>query len=110
MPTKYKTQTEKDKRIQKLDDEARNLWPKIEKIIDETAVFIPFGPVKGLSYSPVPCYQPDFDSPVYRQQFITAMKRRLAFIQEMNTKNNGYDALPEETMVRIQQILLELTT
>lgn len=35
MPTKYKTQTEKDKRIQKLDDEARNLWPKIEKIIDE---------------------------------------------------------------------------
>ena len=82
----------------------------IEKIIDETAVFTPFGPVKGLSYSPVPCYQPDFDSPVYRQQFITAMKRRLAFIQEMNTKNNGYDALPEETMVRIQQILLELTT
>ncbi len=82
----------------------------IEKIIDETAVFIPFGPVKGLSYSPVPRYQPDFDSPVYRQQFITAMKRRLAFIQEMNTKNNGYDALPEETMVRIQQILLELTT
>ncbi len=35
MPTKYKTQTEKDKRIQKLDDEARSMWPKIEKIIDE---------------------------------------------------------------------------
>lgn len=35
MPTKTKTQAEKDKRIQKLDDDARNLWPKIEKIIDE---------------------------------------------------------------------------
>ena len=35
MPTKEKTQAEKDKRIQKLDDEARNMWPKIEKIIDE---------------------------------------------------------------------------
>lgn len=35
MPTKYKTQAEKDKRIQKLDDDARNMWPKIEKIIDE---------------------------------------------------------------------------
>ncbi len=39
MPTK--TQAEKDKRIQKLDDEARNLWPKIEKIIDELKVLGP---------------------------------------------------------------------
>lgn len=35
MPTKYKTQTEKDKRIQTLDDQVSRMWPKIEKIIDE---------------------------------------------------------------------------
>ena len=39
--------------------------------------------------------------------FIT--HRRLDFIQEMNEKEDGYNALPEETTLMIQRVILELS-
>lgn len=91
-----------------------NIAPKetlknIEKIVESTANFIPFGPITGMSYLPIEGYLPNFEDSNYIKRLKKAMSYRLEFIQEMNEKNKGYNALPEETTLMIQRIILELS-
>ncbi len=77
----------------------------IEQIVDESASFVPFGPLKGLSYLPVEGFLPRFDEPTYLNQLRHSLLNRLAFIQTTNEQNEGYNALPEETLAHLEQLI-----
>ena len=76
----------------------------IEKIIDGSAEFKPFGPLKGISYLPVKKHEPDFNSHHYLIHLMTRLETRLAFVQSRKTYQGGYDRLPNEA----EQLLLYL--
>lgn len=81
----------------------------IEQIVEERTRFTSFGPLTGISYLPLKGYLPDFEDSTYIHRLKKAMNRRLDFIQEMNEKEDGYNALPEETTLMIQRVILELS-
>lgn len=81
----------------------------IEKIVENAAKFVPFGPLKGMSYLPVAGFDVDFDDPEYVAALRTRMQSRLDFILEQKTAMAGYNALPEEAAKLIQKVINDLT-
>lgn len=80
----------------------------IEKIVNGTAEFVDFGPMTAMSYLPVDGHIPDFSDDEYLDKLRKRMENRLNFILEMRETNEGYNALPEETSLLIQHLILEL--
>ncbi|MBU5364730.1 phosphoenolpyruvate carboxykinase (ATP) [Enterococcus devriesei] len=76
----------------------------IEKIIDGSASFKPFGPLDKISYLPVKGHEPNFDSQHYLLHLMSRLETRLAFVQSRKTFQGGYDRLPNEA----EQLLLGL--
>ncbi|MGO3780469.1 MAG: phosphoenolpyruvate carboxykinase (ATP) [Enterococcus viikkiensis] len=76
----------------------------IEKIIDGSASFKPFGPLDKISYLPVKGHEPNFDSQDYLLHLMSRLETRLAFVQSRKTFHRGYDRLPNEA----EQLLLGL--
>lgn len=82
----------------------------IEKVVEETASFVPFGPFEELTYLPIAGHEPNFEDLDYRKKLLLRMQNRLHFIQEQKTVKDGYDALPNEAETRIKQLIAALET
>lgn len=80
----------------------------IEKIVEGTAEFKTFGPLKDLSYLPIEGHEPPFESAEYIEKLIGRIETRLSFIQKRKTINEGYDRLPNEAEKQLLQLLEEL--
>ncbi|MHC5247915.1 phosphoenolpyruvate carboxykinase (ATP) [Enterococcus sp. LJL90] len=80
----------------------------IESVVEDKAKFVDFGPMTAMSYLPVEGHEPDFTDKEYVTRLRKRMENRLNFILEMKESNDGYNALPEETSLLIQHLILEL--
>ncbi len=80
----------------------------IEAVVAQKYSFKPMGPLTAVSYLPIEGYIPDFSDRQYLKKLRKSMETRSAFIQDVKEKNNGYDALPEETSLLLQRQILEL--
>jgi len=80
----------------------------IESIVDNTAQWLDFSPIKGLQYQAIDGLSPDFNDKAYIEKLIFRMENRLDFIQAKRTDLEGYNALPEETEQRLSQIINDL--
>lgn len=78
----------------------------IEKIVEATADFIPFGPLENMSYLPIEGFEVDFTDPTYLTQLKVRMQGRLDFILAQTKENEGYNALPEE-VAKVMEKLME---
>lgn len=80
----------------------------IETLVDEHAKFEKFGPLSDMSYLEIDDFKPDFENINYVTLLKERIESRLNFVQE--SKVNEFDALPEETSLKLQQLILELDT
>lgn len=81
----------------------------IEQIIEENAVFKPFGPIQGVSYLELADYPVDFTDAEYVQRLKERMQIRLDFINAQDTLKEGYHALPQEAKEQMQAIIAQLS-
>ncbi|MGI6154578.1 MAG: phosphoenolpyruvate carboxykinase (ATP) [Enterococcus sp.] len=77
----------------------------IEQVVDESANFVSFGPLTGLSYLPIEAFTPRFNDENYLNQIRHSLQNRLNFIRTTNEKNDGYNALPDETISHLEQLI-----
>lgn len=77
----------------------------IEKIVDETANFIDFGPMKGLKTMDVEGFIPDFKDETYVKLVAKQMKNRVDYLQSLKDFKAGRDALPDEAIEAIEKTL-----
>ncbi|MGX7163791.1 phosphoenolpyruvate carboxykinase (ATP) [Enterococcus massiliensis] len=82
----------------------------IEKIVEGTADFRDFGPMTAMCYLPIEGYEVDLENKDYISQLKKRMESRLDFILAQKEANEGYNALPEETSLLIQHLIMELET
>lgn len=91
----------------------KNITPQItlsaiEELVDNQPDFKNFGPLTGMSYLDVKGYEPDFKDLTYVSLLKKRIETRLNFVQESKEKDNGFNALPEETSLKLQELILEL--
>lgn len=80
----------------------------IEAIVAGQSIFSDFGPLASMSYLPIQGHSPDFSNRKYLSKLKKRIASRLDFIQEQRDKLNGYNALPEESSLLLQHLILEL--
>lgn len=80
----------------------------IEKIVDGTAEFIPFGPLENMSYLPIEGFEVDFADATYLTQLKVRMQGRLDFILAQKEENEGYNALPDEVAKVMEKLIEQL--
>lgn len=76
----------------------------IESMVENKASFEPFGNLPGLSYVPVPGFEPPFEDRAYRRLFKERMKMRLEYIEDFN-KANPDQPLPEEATTAMRNLI-----
>lgn len=76
----------------------------IESIVEDTAIFKPFGNDTGLSYLEVSGYEPPLDNEEYKVLLKERMTMRKDFLSSFNETNPAYP-LPEETIIAINKII-----
>lgn len=79
----------------------------IEKIVENTAEFVPFGKIEGLSYIPYEGFIPDFSDKEYKNQVVLRMNDRVAYIESRKTFMDGYNKLPEEALDAMKKVAEE---
>ncbi|MBP2100710.1 phosphoenolpyruvate carboxykinase (ATP) [Enterococcus rivorum] len=80
----------------------------IEAIVEGRSVFSDFGPLASMSYLQIEGHSPDFSNKSYILKLKKRMESRLDFIQEQRDDLDGYNALPEESSLLLQHLILEL--
>ncbi len=80
----------------------------IEKIVAGEAQFKDFGTLADISYLPVDGHIPDFENSDYVDCLKKSMVNRLDFLKEMKISNEGYNALPDETVQVIEKLIKTL--
>ncbi|MCB5950787.1 phosphoenolpyruvate carboxykinase (ATP) [Enterococcus sp. BWT-B8] len=81
----------------------------IEQIIEEQTEFVPFSPISGMFYLPIPDYLPDFSDQTYLNKIYCHLADRLAFLEEQQKLLAGYNALPYETIQLLKKIMVSLS-
>lgn len=76
----------------------------LEKIVEGSADFKPFGKIDGLSYLPVEGFEPDFGDKDYAEQVAKRMNDRVEFISSRATVKEGYDKMPDEALEAMKKI------
>lgn len=76
----------------------------IEKIVEGTAEWKPFGAIEGLSYMPISGIEPDFNDKNYVEQVSKRMNDRVSFIESRETEKDGYDKLPSESLQAMKKL------
>jgi phosphoenolpyruvate carboxykinase (ATP) len=77
----------------------------IEDIVDEKAVFKDFGKLKGIKTMDVAGFVPDFSDPAYNDLLSKQIKNRIVYLESLKTFKAGRDALPEEAILALQNII-----
>ena len=80
----------------------------IDKITMGTAEFKDFGPIKRLSYLPLPNHPVNFEDVAYLNKIKQRLIDRQKFINERNELKEGYDALPVEAGELMTAMVLDL--
>lgn len=80
----------------------------IEKIVENTAEFAPFGSLSNVSYLPVAGYEIDLQNSEYLAKLKARMENRLHFITDQKEANEGYNALPDEAADLMRKLIVEL--
>jgi phosphoenolpyruvate carboxykinase (ATP) len=78
----------------------------IEQIVDETAVFKPFGGLEGIMTMDVEGFVPDFKDKDYVEFLDSNMGNRIKYIESLKEFKGGRDQLPVEAMVALQKFLI----
>lgn len=78
----------------------------IEQIVDETAVFKPFGGLEGIMTMDVEGFVPDFKDKDYVEFLDSNMGNRIKFIESLKEFKGGRDQLPVEAIVALQKFLI----
>lgn len=79
----------------------------IESIVDETAVFKPFGKMSAMKTIDIEGYVPDFSNPEYVDLLAKSMKNRINYLNSLLDFKGGRDHLPEEAKAAIQKLIDE---
>ncbi len=79
----------------------------IEKIVDGSADFKPFGPIEGFEYLELPDYPVHRFDAKYKQLIRSRMQVRLNFLLSFN-QNNPKLALPVEAISRLERVINNL--
>ena len=80
----------------------------IENIVDGTAKWLDFEPIKGLQYQAIDGLTPDFSDSEYIKRLIFRMQNRLDFVKQKETDLEGYNALPKEVATKLEKIIFDL--
>ena len=76
----------------------------IEKIVEKTAEFKPFGSIEGLSYLPVEGFEPDFTNAEYVAKLKARMNDRVKFIES----RDEFDKLPDEALTAMKKVVSQV--
>lgn len=79
----------------------------IESIVDETAVFKPFGKLSDVKTIDVEGFVPDFSNQEYVDLLVKSMNNRISYLDSLLDFKGGRDHLPEEAKVAIQKLIDE---
>lgn len=77
----------------------------IEKIVDQTAEFKPFGFLTGVKTIDVEGFVPDFQDEDYVELLKKSMKNRIDYLESLKEFKGGRDQLPAETTDAIQKLI-----
>lgn len=75
----------------------------IEKIVDGTGEFAPFGKDTAMSYLKIEGLEPDFTDASYTSLLVERLNMRVEYIQEQNSKN-ALNHLPDEALTAINEL------
>lgn len=79
----------------------------IESIVDETAVFKPFGKLSDVKTIDIEGYEPDFSNPDYVSLLVKSLTNRVNYLDSLLDFKGGRDHLPEEAKAAIQKLIDE---
>lgn len=79
----------------------------IESIVDETAVFKPFGKMSDIKTIDVEGFVPDFSDPEYVDLLVNSMNNRINYLNSLIDFKGGRDHLPEEARMAVQKLIDE---
>ncbi len=82
----------------------------IESIVESKASFKKWGPFEDIEIMEWEGFVPDLSDKEYTEQLKARMMDRLNNVLGLNTKQDGYDALPEDAAAAIQKVVDEANT
>ncbi len=82
----------------------------IESIVESKASFKKWGPFEDIEIMEWEGFVPDLSDKDYTEQLKARMMDRLNNVLGLNTKQDGYDALPEDAAAAIQKVVDEANT
>ena len=77
----------------------------IEQIVDEKAVFKPFGTYAGIQTMDVEGFIPDFNDKDYVGLLDNSVENRIKYLESLKEFKGGRDQLPEEALAALQRLL-----
>lgn len=77
----------------------------IERIVDGTAEFKPFGKMAALQTMDVEGFLPDFRDPAYTDLLRNSIENRIRYLESLRDFKGGRDLLPDEAMAALQSLL-----
>jgi len=77
----------------------------IEQIVDETAVFKPFGNLPGLKTMDIEGFVPKFKDKGYEELLTNGMENRINYLVSLKELKGGRDQLPREAFAALQKLL-----
>lgn len=84
-------------------------WEQLKKLWKALQIFVILIQWRRC-YLPIEGYEVDLENKDYISQLKKRMESRLDFILAQKEANEGYNALPEETSLLIQHLIMELET
>ncbi len=93
----------------------KNIQPKdtlgiIEGVVDGSITFEKWGPFSDIEISNWDGFVPDLSDKEYVKTMVTRMQERLNYVTELDTIDEGYDALPADAAEAIKKVVDEATT
>ena len=82
----------------------------LEAIVEGKAEFKQWGPFEDIEIMDWEGFVPDLSDKEYTEQLKARMQDRLNNVLGLNTKQDGYDALPEDAAAAIQKVVDEANT
>lgn len=80
----------------------------IEKIVENTADFKPFGNIENMYCLDIDGFNADFSDSEYVAQLKARMDDRIKFIKSKETAQGGFDKLPDEACAAIEKVASEI--
>ena len=79
----------------------------LESIVEEKAIFKPWGPFSDIQIMEVEGFIPDLSNPDYVEQLQKRMQDRVDFVASRDTEKGGFDKLPSDALEALKKVVSE---